>query len=199
MKHLFTFTLILGSFLCSNTLFCQHISINKINVYLDTFKASKTTTLVQKMIPRDKSSGLYEAVFTFEKIQKANSTTLFMHVVLSKQDLSLAIEKTAYIKAHDKFLDLPLSYVNVNQKINHSVSSETIMAMDSIGTNTVVETSSTNSWMQSRFKVTLSAEIIEALIKSVEPPQICFYSSSIPVKIDWKGTNWLKLKEFLML
>jgi hypothetical protein len=199
MKYFSAFQLILCSFFYSTPSICQQIKTNKISVYDDEFRASKSITLVQEIKPTEKNSGVWNVHFTFEKVKKGENKTLSMHVVITKNDLSLAIEKTAFLKANDKAFELQLSNFNSNYKIDNSVSSITLMAMDSTGRSTTTETLSSNRMMQDRIRITLTTEMIEAINRSLNPPLLCFYSGSIPVIIEWRGNNLSKLKEFLRL
>jgi hypothetical protein len=196
MKLLSTFLIIQASFLYISPIISQQ-NFDRINVYNDDFRNSKTITLRQRIRPVEKASDVSEVIFTFEKIEKEGEKAVYLHCIISKNDYGLALEKEVNIKANNQIFNIvPLNF-NSNYKIYNSVSSITVMPMDSTGTSTSSETSSSNRFIEDRIKILLTPAIIESIQKSLEPTMIRFYSSSIPITVEWKGSNWSKLKEFL--
>jgi hypothetical protein len=195
MKHLFFKMLFWGSLtLLLNA--CNSF-LNVVTHYPDEFKKTDKFILNQYITPDEKKSLVQGAYITYEKEKNKSSEKVMLYFALQRATISFNVDKKGFLKTAGQSFEIQAIQLSTEGHSQTESSSNLVTTTDSTGVQTIVNSSSeTKSWLQDKFKLELSPEMIQALQKGNDLI-LRFYAGAVPITLTVKNKKWAKVKVWL--
>jgi hypothetical protein len=167
---------------------------NVIRTYPDEFKGSTKHILQQMVYPEDRRSPVGAVYLTYEKeVIPSQSASFNVYFVFSRGTTTFDIDRKGYLKIGDTKFELETQSMQSELKSGENTSTTTVV--DSTGSKTVMS-SETIHWINDKFKVSFSAEMM-ALLKQNSSMMFQFYSGPVPVRLKIENENMKKIHELV--
>ena len=167
---------------------------NSIQTYQDEFKGTKKHILNHLVRPEERRSLVTSAIITYEKEMLSSKTDVYnMYFVFTRGTTSFDIDRKGFVKIGDSKFDVETKSMQTELKTGINDTSTT--STDSTGTHTI-SSSETVHWINDKFKIGLTTEMVAAIAKSKEMT-VRFYSGPIPVTFIVQLDYYKKLKEMM--
>ncbi len=195
MKHLFFKMLFWGSLI-----FSSHACNSFLNVVVHhphEFKKTDKFILNQYITPNEKKSLVQGAYITYEKEKGKSSEKVTLYFALQRATISFNVGKKGFLKTAGQSFEIEAVNLTTEGHSQTENSSNSVTTTDSTGVQTLVSASSeTKSWLQDKFKLELSPEMMQALQKGNDLI-LRFYAGAMPITLTIKGKKWAKVKVWL--
>ncbi len=174
---------------------CSRYS-NVIRTYPDEFKGTTKHILQQTVAPEGRRSPVGAAYLTYEKEVNASKSADFnVYFVFTRGTTTFDIDKKGFLKIGENKFELETKSMQSELKSGENNSTTTVS--DSTGTKTVMS-SETVHWINDKFKVAFSEQMIESL-KRNSSMVFQFYSGPVPVRLKIENKKMQKLQQLIAL
>jgi hypothetical protein len=162
MKSLLKIVLFIGMVLSATG--CGNSYYNTITHYSDEFKKTETFILNQRFTPDEEMSLINSALITYEKQKRVPADKVTLFFVFERNAISFNIDKKGFIKTSGHNFEVAGVNLTTENYTQTVVTNNNVITLDSTGVKSIAGNSSeTKSWLQDKFKLELSEEIVQAL------------------------------------
>lgn len=176
---------------------CGNSYYNTITHYSDEFKKTETFILNQRFTPDEKNSLVNTALITYEKQKRTPVDKVTLFFVFERNPISFNIDKKGFIRTSGRNFEVEgvnLTTENFTQTV---VTNNNVITLDSTGVTSVAANSSaTKSWLQDKFKLELSEEIVQTL-RNGNDLTFRFYTNATPITFTLNKKAWAIVKTWL--
>jgi hypothetical protein len=195
MKHLF-FKMLFGGGLILSINACSSF-LNVVQHYPDEFKKTDKFILNQYITPDEKKSLVQGAYITYEKEKGKSAEKVMLYFALQRATISFNVGKKGFLKTGGQSFEIEAVNLTTEGHSQTESSDNVVTTSDSTGVKTAVSSSSeTKNWLQDKFKLELSPEMMNALQKGNDLI-LRFYAGALPITLTVKNKKWAKVKVWL--
>lgn len=195
MKHLFFKMLFWGSLTFSINACNSYFNV--VRHYPDEFKKTDKFVLNQQITPDEKRSLIQEVYITYEKEKSKSSEKVILYFAIQRATMSFNVAKKGFLKTSGQSFEIEALNLATEGLSQTESSTSAVTTSDSTGVQTLVSASAeTQNWLQDKFKLELSPEMIQALQKGNDLT-LRFYSGAMPITLSVKNKKWAKVKIWL--
>jgi len=172
---------------------------NVIRSYNDRFKDTHSLVLRQKIRPSEWPAEVNLVDVTYERLMEKSKEKANLYFVFYRGTNSFNIDRKGYMSVDGKKFEIEAINMQTEFKSQVNSSSTTSTTVDSSGVHTTMaNSSSTENWINDKFRVELTPEMIQALKNDYAGNlAIRFYSGPTPVTINVFGNMRKKLNELM--
>ena len=195
MKHLFFKTLFWGSLIFSINACNSYFNV--VRHYPDEFKKTEKFVLNQHITPDEKRSLIQGVYITYEKEKSKSAEKVMLYFAIQRATMSFNVDKKGFLKTSGQSFEIEAINLATEGLSKTESSTNVVTTSDSTGVQTLVSASAeTQNWLQDKFKLELSPEMIQALQKGNDLT-LRFYAGAMPITLTVKNRNWAKVKIWL--